>query len=495
MEQAAGQTAQTAVMSVRFLVTIAMAVSERQTKGNPERAAQVERLRQLDQPSGDAAQRYAGMVREQFRDPNLRDALLNSEQWPQIANDLRTLEAAGIDVRAFLGDAGRIAERIAATIAPQPTPEQMVREHLGDRLADTLVNSERWPQIADEMRQMQAAGIDMPQMLAAAAEPGAKVEATMNEAWKQHAARVEKLEKETAPVPVRGTPPATNESRRGRRGSGGRGDRMATLAEMGLSTQENQKYIRMLRENIKDRHTAEVLVVSNKWPQVAASMRDLENRKIDPGPRLARLPQVVASQAARGGRVSLADAAQEALRHPAPTSRVTGTAARQPVGSYTPKAPALSKGEVNGAVRESRVKGTAAPAADGGMAVTPEQLRTAAHHVAGMKDGVNAETLSRGLGVDQPQANALVSELSKRDVIGRYDLSTDRYQAQVSSTTAADLLVNGKEVTASQANKAAAADVARATSNTAEAPKAKDKGPAAAPTTPATPAQTHGRTR
>ncbi len=97
MESAATQAAQSAVMSVRFLVSVAMAVAERTGREDPARAAQVDRLRQLAQADQDPSTRYAQMVREEFATPAIRDALLNSEQWPQIAKDLAHLESAGID--------------------------------------------------------------------------------------------------------------------------------------------------------------------------------------------------------------------------------------------------------------------------------------------------------------------------------------------------------------------------------------------------------------
>lgn len=482
MEQAAGQAAQTAAMSVRFLVTVAMAVAEHTGREHPARAAQVERLRQLNQPAGDPAERYAAMVRAEFKNPALRNALLDSEQWPQIAADLRYLESAGIDVSAFIRDAGAIADRIAGAMPQEPTPEQMVRAHMGDRLADTLVNSQRWPQIADEMRQMQAAGIDVPQMLRSAAEPGAKIEATLTAAWQTQAARVERLEKESEPV--RGTARPESENRRGRSGKDGLTRREAALKEAGVSPQENQKYIRMMGEAVEDRHHAAVLAVSTRWPEIAATMKELDGRKLDPAARLARLPQELARQAGNRQRVNLVDAAAEALRHPAPATSAPAGTRPAPAETYAAK-PASS-------VADTTLKETIR---DSDVVVAKDQLRAAAHHVVGARNGVNTQTLRDGLGVDERQATALMSELSKRDVIGHHDPKTDRYQVQVKGTMAADLLVDGKEVTAAHANKTAAWHIAQATSKNSDAPQAKNEPAAPAPRTAPAQTQTKGRTR
>lgn len=477
VEEAGRQAMQSAAMSVRLLVSIAMAVSERSARENPDRAAQVQRLRQLDLPPEKATERYVSMVREEFNNPALRDALLGSEKWPQITEDLRALESAGIDVRPFLRDANSIAERVAKNLAPQSGPEQLVREHLGDRLADTLTTSERWPQIADEMRQMQSAGVDMPQMLAAAAEPGAKIEASMAAAWKTEADRATRLEKETATVrrtaPPRGEPQQRSDLG-GRAKDRGLTDRKAALKDVNLSPQENQKYVRLAGDAIEDRHHASVLVASRHWPQVAASMRDLEQRNIDPAPRLARLPEMLTQQVATGRRPNVANAAEDALRQPPPVNR---SAARPAEPSYAAK-------QVSTATQENTESVT----------VSPDAVRAAAHHVVAAKGPTSPQTLREGLGVDERQARALVTELNKRDIIG-YDPVSDRYETKAESKSAADLLVDGKEITATQANKSASAQVATATSSTSRAPKARTSEPAAAARTTHAHTQTKGRAR
>jgi hypothetical protein len=504
-EAAAGQAVQAAAMSIRFMITVSRVLADRSAADaarlDGERAGQVERLRQLADPGGDAAERYARIVREQVTNPDIRDALLNSEQWPQIAADLAVLDRAGVDVRELLADASRTADRIAASLTPRPqsTQEfyaQMVRDNVPDaRVRDPLLNSEQWPQIAEQMRQLHAAGVDMPQLLDAASRTGVALHTTLQQAWERTANRAATLSAENSPERTsRAT--VTNPRGRGREDSALR-TRASSLRELGLSNQESQLYVRMVRDTIHNEHHAGMLVVSRQWPQIAAKMRDLEARGIDPATRLARLPQEIARRAATGQRVDIAAAAADALSKPAPAtaSTSTKTAAATSTSTTTPApAPAAAPSPPTPLVDPTP---TPAPA----PVPSPELLRDAAHVAVGLKYGVNAQILAKRMGIDTDQARGLVKELAARDIIGRYDQGKGMRYTQVINKESAELLLNNSPgtMTAVQANKAvqqtspagdrsrsrtAAAATANSTTVSAS-PTAPGPAPAAAPSTTA----------
>ncbi|MFF4291009.1 hypothetical protein ACFY0R_37800 [Streptomyces sp. NPDC001633] len=353
-EVAAGQAAQSAVMSVRLLISIATAlrtnVEREATAADPSLAEKVDRLRQME-PEPDAqelSERYGAMVRESFS-PQLAEALVTAEQWPQMAAELHQLERAGIDVRSFLGDASQAAERVMRAIAPTTAErwERTVRSHLPDATAEALVSSEQWPQIAEQMQQMQTAGVDVSGVLQDVARNGSALQDAMSAAWQQQASRVRQLEAEAAPARPRQAAP-TNARRTTPQGRKNRDPlapdgRAVSFAEMGISRTEQQRYARLAAESIADPHVAGVLVVSGQWPSIAAQMRDLEAKKIEPGPRLARIGDHLARQAAANGRVDVVAAASAALSRPAPAP--SASQAKPAARAAAEPAPAAQKAE------------------------------------------------------------------------------------------------------------------------------------------------------
>ncbi|MBE9500779.1 hypothetical protein IHE61_31250 [Streptomyces sp. GKU 257-1] len=356
----------------------------------------------------------------------------------------------------------------------------MVYENLGGRLADTLVSSERWPQIADEMRQMQAAGVDVPQMLRSAAEPGDRVEATLTAAWTEQAARAARLEKETAARAPAGEALRVAGEKQARPAGGKLENRSADLAEVNLSRHENERFARMVGESVEDPHHASVIVTSGRWAEIAATMRDLDSQRQDPAARLAMVSNEIRRQIATGvRRVDVAEVASQALRTPLPSATARATAAS---GNYAKVAPSASRAD--------------GPSAGHSVVVSPDQVRQVAHRIAGVRDSVSAMSLVGGLGLDRERAQAFLSALVKADVIGAYDVKSDRYQVKADSVRAADLLLDGKEKTAAEANRTADASVATATSATSARPQPRSEAVAAVPgRSDAAQTQTKGRAR
>ncbi|MER6845816.1 hypothetical protein [Streptomyces platensis] len=368
-EVAAGQAAQSAVMSVRLLISIATAlranVEREAAAADPDLAEKVARLRQMErEPDAQTInERYAAMVRETFR-PELAEGLLAAEQWPQMAAELHQLERAGVDVRVFLGDASQVAERVMQSVAPTTAQrwERTVRSHLPQETADALMSAEQWPQIAQQMEQMQAAGVDVPLVLGDMARNGNTLQDAMRSAWQQQAERARKLEAEAAPA--RSSQPApvnarstTPEPRKGRRNPLGADGRASTFQELGITRSDQQRLARMAAEAIPDRHVAGVLVVSRQWPGIAAQMRDLEAKNIAPAPRLARIGEELGRQAAQGKRVSIAAAASAALRRPAPLS---------------PRPTTEKTGAANASASKAKAEEKKTPAADERSATTKD---------------------------------------------------------------------------------------------------------------------------
>nr|WP_176446057.1 hypothetical protein [Streptomyces noursei] len=288
-------------MSLRLLISIGTvlrsSVEKEAAAADPDRAEKVRRLRAMEPELSpqEISDRYAAMVRETFR-PELAEALVNAEQWPQMAAELHQLDRAGVDVRSFLGDASRTAERIMREMAPTTAErwERTVRSHLPTETAEALVSAEEWPQLAEQMQQMQDAGLNVPGVLQDVARNGSTMQEAMRSAWQKTSERVGRLESEAAPAPARSrqTGPApvnprrgTRQDRRSRNPLAPDG-RAAAFAETGMGRAKQERYARLAAEVISDQHVAGLLVVSTQWPEIAVQMRELEGRSIDVGPRL-----------------------------------------------------------------------------------------------------------------------------------------------------------------------------------------------------------------
>ncbi|UWS77546.1 hypothetical protein [Streptomyces noursei] len=350
-EVAAGQAAQSAFMSLRLLISIGTvlrsSVEKEAAAADPDRAEKVRRLRAMEPELSpqEISDRYAAMVRETFR-PELAEALVNAEQWPQMAAELHQLDRAGVDVRSFLGDASRTAERIMREMAPTTAErwERTVRSHLPTETAEALVSAEEWPQLAEQMQQMQDAGLNVPGVLQDVARNGSTMQEAMRSAWQKTSERVGRLESEAAPAPARSrqTGPApvnprrgTRQDRRSRNPLAPDG-RAAAFAETGMGRAKQERYARLAAEVISDQHVAGLLVVSTQWPEIAVQMRELEARSIDVGPRLAQIGQELGRQAATGQPVNVAAAAATVLGRPVSSKQRNA----RPAAEVTKPAPA-----------------------------------------------------------------------------------------------------------------------------------------------------------
>ncbi|MEV6672858.1 hypothetical protein [Streptomyces sp. NPDC051162] len=410
-EVAAAQAMSAAAESIKFLVTVAMAIKDRHDAAAENRdgfrAVQVAQLQQLNGPA-EVGTHYASLVAEHVTNPGIRDALLASPQWPQIAADLHQLEQAGVNVRDLLSDASRTADRVAASLMPpQPvtTAERyaaVVREHVpNEQVREALLGSAQWPQIAEHMQQMEAAGINVPEVLAQANQSGAALTTALQTAYAQTAQRAAALSAENSPAPQPqrpGTAPVAAAARAerladmpaprgGRRESGGLANRAADLKALGISKVENQRLVRMIRDTVQNEHHAGLIVVSSQWPQIAAQMRDLEQRGIHPGNRLVRLSKEVTRRAVAGGeRVNIAAAAVDVLSRPAAGAGVAAanSASPQAVPAAAEEKASTREQDQEKGVREAALAslGKGAPAeaaaASPGQAASAQQTRAAA---------------------------------------------------------------------------------------------------------------------
>ncbi|MEU9079981.1 hypothetical protein AB0D22_35565 [Kitasatospora sp. NPDC048538] len=116
MDAAAAQTGQTAAAALQILLLAAQALREEHQRKQSQQPPAPVPAPQPVQQSPDQHQRYAEMVRATIQPPAVAEAMVTSPQWPQLATELGRLEAAGVDVKQFLTAASPVIARVDADL-------------------------------------------------------------------------------------------------------------------------------------------------------------------------------------------------------------------------------------------------------------------------------------------------------------------------------------------------------------------------------------------
>lgn len=249
--------------------------------------------------------RYAQAIRETIRPEALAEAVLNSPQWPQLAAELRTLERAGVDVREFLKDAAPLVARIDADVrAAAPHPGVNVPPH-------AMQPRDPWAPPPGEQRP-QREGPGLPSRVAESVRRGADRVRESVQRWRN------------------GGDPAGPAEAMGRE-----------LDRAGITPQQNARLTIAAREAISDEALLGKLVTSRQWPAVAAEMTRLQQAGRDPREALAGVPERIQQAARAGITLGAAEAAQGLLTEQAKTPAAPTEGAQQTHADRRAESPAV----------------------------------------------------------------------------------------------------------------------------------------------------------
>ncbi|WP_331758896.1 hypothetical protein OH782_42555 (plasmid) [Streptomyces sp. NBC_01544] len=347
--EATGEAVQTSIMAMRLVMAIADAVR----RHKQEQEGKEEELPPAKEAVAEAAEGIKGMLA-----PDISAALTASADWPQMAQQLVALRRAGVDMGDFLPRVGDLAVTVRDAVAANEARvmsegtgqwEKLLRETLpAGPVREAILSSPSWPDIAATMGRLEGKGVDVRQILVAAHTEGVGVDQAVGR------------------VLSAGEPPATSKDAMLSYGPLTTGldvprnfahsDRARALRQLAISPQENERYMRFVREAMPGREReADLLVAANRWPLLAARMARMEDEGKPLGDHLARLMKDTSWEQGAGAQVGsrLVLAVNDALRKPLAESAATGT------GVNT--AAARARSSTVGPTRAAGVKG-AAPA-------------------------------------------------------------------------------------------------------------------------------------
>ncbi|MFJ6501389.1 hypothetical protein OG280_41320 (plasmid) [Streptomyces virginiae] len=351
--EAAGEAVETAVMSVRLVMAIADAVRRQQQRRKKGAEEEI--------PPADEAARNAKEELKDLLPADVSAALLKGADWPQLAQQMMALKAAGVDLEQLLPRIGEIAvsvrdqvaanqERIAAEGNGQW--ERMLRETLpAGPVREAILSSPTWPDIAATMGRLDERGVDVRQILAAAHDEGLGVDQAV------------------AKVLAAGEAPTTSRDALLSWGPMTEGldlpkdldlsDRERALRQVAISPQENARFHRMVREAMPGRERdADLMVAARQWPVVASRMAKMESAGQPVKDHLAGLMKDTSWETGQGSLgTRLLQATSDTLRRPPGTA---GTGSRSVVST----AAARAQSSTVGPTKVQPPKG-AAPAAAG----------------------------------------------------------------------------------------------------------------------------------
>ncbi|MFE4634819.1 hypothetical protein ACFRJ1_15775 [Streptomyces sp. NPDC056773] len=335
--ESAGEAVETAVLSVRLVLAVADAVrrhQQRQRRGTEE----------VLPPAEQAASEAQAELKDRLP-ADISEALLKGADWPRLAQQLMALKKAGVDLEQLLPRVGEIAvtvrDQVAANeerIARDGTGqwERMLRETLpAGPVREAILSSPTWPDIAATMGRLDESGVDVRQILAAAHDEGLGVD--------QAVARV--LAAGEAPTMSRDALLSWGPMTEGLDlpKDLDLSDRERALRQVAVSPQENQHFVRMVREAMPGREGAvDLMIAAKHWPVVAARMARMESEGAPVEEHLAGLMKDTSWERGQGEPGSrLLQATSDALRRPPGTagrgqaSQVSSAAARSRSRSRT----------------------------------------------------------------------------------------------------------------------------------------------------------------
>ncbi|WP_435137799.1 hypothetical protein [Actinacidiphila sp. bgisy144] len=315
MERAAGQAGQTAAVVLQVLVMAAQAIREHQQREQAAAAAAAAAPAVGPQPAADAAaaqrpaadpvhDRYAELVKE-TAPMAVAEEIVSSSRWPQLAEELRTLENSGVNVETFLQDAAPVIAQIDADLrAGSLTPGVTASP------AAAAPHDPWAPPLGQERPEREGPGLGK---------------------------RVTELVKKIVEA-------VKNSVRKvlGRDEKSGLGDRGAELARLGVSPQENARMVVTAREALADETVLGQLVTSREWPGIAGQMRELREAGHEPREALAGVPTRIQQAARAGISLTPAEAAHglltEQARTPVPAPAIVAAHAPTTAPAATPAA-------------------------------------------------------------------------------------------------------------------------------------------------------------
>jgi len=315
MEGAAGQAGQTAAIALQVIVMAAKALREHQEREAARAAAapapepEAKDAPPAQEPERDPDRdRYAQMVRDSVEPPPVAEAMVTSPQWPQVADELRRLENSGVNVAQFIGDAAPLIARVDADLRTgSPTPGVTAS-------ATATAPPNPFAAPVDDARPER----EGPSVVERVIEWMKKAIEAVTAWFKKITGQGEKS---------------------------GLASREKDLATHGISPQENARSVVTAREAMSDEHVLGQLVMSGEWPGIAAQMKAAQAAGHDPREALAGVPLRIRQAAAAGITLSPAEAARglltEQAKTPAPAPAPANTAS-----AATPSTPAASSSPV-----------------------------------------------------------------------------------------------------------------------------------------------------
>ncbi|WP_157867736.1 hypothetical protein [Streptomyces prasinus] len=310
VSEAAGEAVQTAVMAMRLVMAIADAArrhQQRRQKGKEE-----------DLPPVDQAVSEATEDVKRLLPSDIAAALMTEADWPQLAQQLVALRRAGVDLDQVLPRAGEIAVNVrdqVAAKAPEAASgqwERVVREALpAGPVREAILTSPGWPEMTALMARLDERGVDVREVLAAAHNEALGVDQAVATGLGGAAepAMSRDAQLSYGPLTVGLDLPRDLDL----------SDRERALKQLALSSQENDRFARWVREAMPGREREAGLMVSaRQWPLVAYRMATMESDGKPVREHLARLMKDTSWEEGPASQLGtrLVQAAGDALRRP-----------------------------------------------------------------------------------------------------------------------------------------------------------------------------------
>ncbi|MEU3384080.1 hypothetical protein [Streptomyces albidoflavus] len=295
--EAVGESVQTAVVAVKLMLAVSKAVREQVARAEAARAAAEGDAAAAEQAAGESLaaeeaavsdadlQAAAEAVKRSFP-ADVASAVLRDGRWREMAVQIATLSAAGVDLGVLMPHLGEVATSVRDAVASKAEADgwgQVLREAMPAGLVrEAILTSPAWPEIATQMSVLQQRGVDVRAVLVRAHEEGVGVD--------QAVSRL------TAPSPR----PGEDWARRRWYGPLTEGlsvpadldlgNRRRAFAQLGITAEEHADVVQRMRRVWPSDHQVAAVVKSPQWPLLAARMVHLGYEGADVEARLKAAP-------------------------------------------------------------------------------------------------------------------------------------------------------------------------------------------------------------
>jgi hypothetical protein len=355
--EATAEAAQAAVMAFRLATAIADAVRRHQ-----QQKAGKEEVPPTPEELAGASEDVKRLLPS-----DISTALLEAADWPQLAHHLVGLRKAGVDLDQVLPRLGEIAVNVRDQVTEKARDAasdqwvRTVRETLpAGPVREAILTSPAWPEMAATMTRLEARGVNVREVLAAAHNEVLGINQAVAESAGAAAEPAMSRDAQLSYGPLTtglDLPRDLDLS-----------DRERALTQLAISPEDNQRYTRWVREVMPGHgREADLLVAARKWPLLAARMAHMESEGKPVREHLEHLAKDTSwregSAAQLGTR--LVQAASGALLRPAGDApaesgvRVNTAAARATSPSVDPTKTAKAAAPAEGAVAPHRQAGRA----------------------------------------------------------------------------------------------------------------------------------------